>query len=33
MRPADSDHVAAVSRPKILDLMASLSKSDLRRVQ
>jgi hypothetical protein len=33
MRPADSQQVAAVSRPKIMELMASLSASDLRRVQ
>ncbi len=33
MRPADSQHVAAVSRPKIVELMASLSASDLRRIQ
>jgi len=33
MRPADSQRVAAVSRPKILELMASLSASDLRRIQ
>jgi hypothetical protein len=33
MRPADPQHVAAVSRPKIVELMASLSASDLRRIQ
>ena len=33
MRPAGSQQVAAVSRPKIMELMASLSASDLRRVQ
>jgi hypothetical protein len=33
MRPADSQHLAAVSRPKIVELMASLSASDLRRIQ
>jgi hypothetical protein len=33
MRPADAQSVAAVSRPKILELMASLSASDLRRIQ
>jgi hypothetical protein len=33
MRPADSQHVSAVSRPKIMELMASLSASDLRRIQ
>lgn len=32
MRPADSENLA-VSRPKIMQLMASLSASDLRRVQ
>ena len=31
-RPADAPQVA-VSEPKLLDLMASLSKSDLRRIQ
>jgi hypothetical protein len=33
MRPADSQPLAAVSAPKIWQLMASLSASDLRRVQ
>ncbi len=33
MRPADPQHVAAASRPKIVELMASLSASDLRRIQ
>jgi hypothetical protein len=33
MRPADPQHLAAVSRPKIMELMASLSASDLRRIQ
>ena len=33
MRPADAQKVAAVSQPKIIELMASLSASDLRRVQ
>jgi len=33
MRPADSPPLAAVSRPKVMDLMASLSASDLRRVR
>jgi hypothetical protein len=33
MRPADPQQAAAVSRPKIVELMASLSASDLRRVQ
>lgn len=33
MRPADSQPLAAASRLKIMDLMASLSASDLRRVQ
>jgi hypothetical protein len=33
MRPADSQPLAAASRPKVMDLMASLSASDLRRVQ
>jgi hypothetical protein len=33
MRPADSQQVSAVSRPKIMELMASLSASDLRRIQ
>jgi hypothetical protein len=33
MRPADPQHVAAASRPKNMELMASLSASDLRRVQ
>lgn len=32
MRPADSQQVA-VSRPKVVELMASLSASDLRRIQ
>lgn len=32
MRPADAQQVA-VSKPKLLDLMASLSSSDLRRIQ
>ncbi|MCC6209486.1 MAG: hypothetical protein IT513_00435 [Burkholderiales bacterium] len=32
MRPADSQPVAAVSRPKVVELMASLSASDLRRI-
>ena len=33
MRPADGQQLAAVSKPKIMELMASLSASDLRRVQ
>jgi hypothetical protein len=32
MRPADAQQVA-VARPKIWELMASLSASDLRRIQ
>ena len=32
MRSADPEHVA-VSRPKVMELMASLSASDLRRIQ
>ena len=33
MRPADAPSMAEVSKPKLWDLMASLSASDLRRVQ
>ena len=33
IRPADPEQVATVSRPRIMDLMASLTKSDLRRIQ
>ena len=33
MRPADSQPLAVLSRPKVMDLMASLSAADLRRVQ
>jgi hypothetical protein len=33
MRPADSGPVASASQPKLMELIASLSASDLRRIQ